>query len=50
MNYQYDVSVIIPAKNVEKFLRETLNGLLDQTACENSKIEVRNAYGFVSSN
>uniref|UniRef100_A0A1I7ULY0 Glyco_trans_2-like domain-containing protein n=1 Tax=Caenorhabditis tropicalis TaxID=1561998 RepID=A0A1I7ULY0_9PELO len=40
MHYQYDVSVIIPARNAEKFLRETLNGLLAQTAVESAKIEI----------
>lgn len=40
MHYQYDVSVIIPARNAEKFLRETLNGLLAQTAVEMAKIEI----------
>ncbi|KAF1768338.1 hypothetical protein GCK72_000150 [Caenorhabditis remanei] len=38
--YEYDVSVIIPARNAEKFLRETLNGLLAQTAVENARIEI----------
>ncbi|EGT32984.1 hypothetical protein CAEBREN_13333 [Caenorhabditis brenneri] len=40
MHYQYDVSVIIPARNAEKFLRETLNGLLAQTAVDTAKIEI----------
>ncbi|EFO94261.1 hypothetical protein CRE_30180 [Caenorhabditis remanei] len=38
--YEFDVSVIIPARNAEKFLRETLNGLLAQTAVENARIEI----------
>uniref|UniRef100_A0A8R1HJX0 Glyco_trans_2-like domain-containing protein n=2 Tax=Caenorhabditis japonica TaxID=281687 RepID=A0A8R1HJX0_CAEJA len=40
MGYEFDVSVIIPSKNAAKFLRETLNGLLAQTAVGSAKIEI----------
>ncbi|CAI2310757.1 unnamed protein product [Caenorhabditis sp. 36 PRJEB53466] len=40
MQYDCDVSVIIPAKNAGKFLQQTLNAILEQTVRTTAKIEI----------
>lgn len=39
MNFEYEVSIVIPVYNVEKFLEKCINSLLEQTI-DKSKIEV----------
>ena len=39
MNFEYEVSIVIPVYNVEKYLEKCINSLLEQTI-DKSKIEV----------